>query len=182
MSKFGAGLRFLYLACLSRPVPDRTLYRAIRRNRPQRIVEIGVGTSVRARRMIGLAARCSAGRRIQYTGIDLFEAPAPPGLSLKAVYQALRATPARIRLTPGDPLSALARVANDLLGTDLVVISAGLDEQSLSQAWRYVPRILHGGSRVYWQRGGSPEDTCFELVGVAEVQRLANAHSPRKAA
>jgi hypothetical protein len=135
--------------------------------------------------MIDLAARYSAGERIHYTGIDLFEAreaAAPSGLSLKAVYQVLRPTPARIRLTPGDPFSALARVANDLLGTDLVVISAGLDAQSLSQAWRYVPRVLHRGSQVYWQRGGSPEDACFELLGGLELQRLANAHSLRKAA
>ncbi|MBI3466096.1 MAG: hypothetical protein HY000_24030 [Planctomycetes bacterium] len=185
MSKFGAGVRFLYLACLSRPAADRTLYRAIRRNRPRSILEIGVGAAVRARRMIDLARRCSPGETIHYTGIDLFEArepTAPPGLSLKTVYRQLKATPARIRLTPGDPLSALMRVANDLLGTDLVVISAGLDEQSLSGAWRYVPRILHAGSQVYLQRGASPDEGRFELITGAELNRLAAVHSLRRAA
>src|SRR5687768_15832048 len=113
MSSFATGLRFFYLSCLSRPASDRPLYRAIRRNRVQRIVEIGIGSGLRARRMIDLAQRYSPQCRIHYTGIDLFEArepTAPASISLKEAYRLLRATPARIRLAPGDPLSALSRV------------------------------------------------------------------------
>lgn len=184
MSNFAAGLRYVYLACLSRPATDRPIYRAIRRNRVQSILEIGIGSGLRARRMIDLAGRYSPGRRIHYSGIDLFEAreASQPGLSLKEAYRLLRHTPARIRLAPGDVFSALSAVANMLVGTDLVVISAGTDEQSLSRAWRYVPRMLHAGSQVYVQHGGSPDAAPFELLTAAELSRLAVVQSVRKAA
>jgi hypothetical protein len=135
--------------------------------------------------MIDLAQRYSPGCRIHYTGIDLFEArepSAPAGLSLKDAYRLLRATPARIRLAPGDPLSALARTANLLVGTDLVIISAGVDEQSLLRAWRFVPRMLHAGSQIYVQRTASPDDARFELLSAAELTQLAAVHSLRRAA
>jgi hypothetical protein len=185
MSSFASGFRFFYLSCLSRPAGDRPLYRAIRRLQAQRLVEIGIGSGLRARRLIDLAQRCSPRSRIHYTGIDLFEAHQAAGtasLSLKETYRLLRATSARIRLAPGDPLSALSRVANVLVGTDLIVISAGVNAQSLSQAWRFVPRMLHGGSQIYIQRETSTPEARFELLDARELAQLAAPPGLRRAA
>jgi hypothetical protein len=185
MSKLADRLRYFYLACLSRPAGDRPLYRAIRRNRVQRILEIGVGSGLRAQRMIDLAQRSSPGDQIHYTGIDLFEArdaAAGPGLSLKDAHRILKATPAKIRLAPGDPLSALSRIANVLVGTDLVIVSSEVDEQSLSHAWRFVPRMLHAGSQIYVQHGGPKSETPFELLAAEQLTQLAAVHSIRRAA
>jgi hypothetical protein len=184
MSSFVAGLKYFYLSCLSRPASDRSLYRAIRRNRVQKILEIGIGPAQRARRMIGLAERCSPNARIHYTGIDLFEArdaSSATGLTLKEAYRQLKATSARVRLAPGDPLSALSRIANVLIGTDLIIISAGVDESSLSQAWRFVPRMLHPGSQIYVQHGPTSEAP-FQLLTAAELADLAAPRTLRRAA
>jgi hypothetical protein len=85
-------LRHLYFAYLSQPAVDRVLYRLIRRQRIQRIVEIGVGTAQRSRRLILAAQGASRTVAVRYTGIDLFEArgdSAPAGVSLKEAYRLL---------------------------------------------------------------------------------------------
>jgi predicted O-methyltransferase YrrM len=135
-------LRYLYLAYFSKPAADRAVYRAIGRLRPQRILEIGIGTGQRAVRMIRLARQYQG--EVSYTAIDPFESRTEgDGLSLKAAYRLLRATGARINCVPGDALSALARTANSLAQVELVVVSADQDQASLAQAWFYLPRTLH---------------------------------------
>lgn len=143
-------LKYLHLAYFSRPAHDRPIYRIIRRHQVRSIVEIGIGQALRAERMIRLAqAWCDAS--VRYTAIDLFELRSPadgPGLPLKQCYRRLKATGAKVQLAPGDPLAALARVANSLMGTDLVLVSADQDESTMDEAWFYVPRMLHPRSHV----------------------------------
>ena len=143
-------LNFAYLTLLSKPAHERALYKVIRRLAPQSIVEIGVGLGVRAGRMIAVAQRYLPNEGIRYTGIDLFEArtESGTGLPLKEAHKRLKATGANIRVIPGDPLSALARSANALQSTDLLIVAADQDAQSLSNAWFYVPRMLHDKSLV----------------------------------
>ncbi len=167
-----ARLKYLHLAYFSKPVADRVIYRAIAKLRPRSIVEIGMGTALRAQRMIAVAARYRPQDRIHYTGIDLFEA-GHGGLSLKSAYRDLMASGGRIKLVPGDPFSALAQVANSLSVTDLLVIGGGHDGPSLERAWFYVPRMLGGDARVYVQRS---EATRFELFSAVDVERLAACH------
>jgi hypothetical protein len=47
-----------------------------------------------------------------------------------------------VRLVPGDPFSALARVANQLSNTHLLIIGADHESSSMDRAWRYIPRML----------------------------------------
>lgn len=152
---FSAGrLRYIHLAYLSHPKADRAIYRAIRRGGVRNIVEMGLGDGRRAERMIRLVQSRQPGARVRYTAIDPFEMRAAgdgPGLSLKAAYRRLKATGAKVQVVPGDPLAALSRVANSLLRTDLLLISADQDEASLQQAWFYVPRMLHSGSQVFFE-------------------------------
>lgn len=110
--------------------------------------------------MIEAAAFHHPVRDVHYTGIDLFEARRPeagPGTSLKRAHRLLNATGARIQLVPGDLFTGLSRAANGLVGTDLVIISAGYDPECLAQAWYYLPRMLREGSRVLVEQPQGPE-------------------------
>ncbi len=179
-------LRFLYLSYLSKPVFNRLIYRAIARQRIFKIVEMGVGRCQRAAYMIEAAGFHAPAGQVHYTGIDLFEARSAtdgPGVTLKTAHRLLTATGAKIRLLPGDPFSALARAANTLTGTDLMVISADQDARCLARAWFYVPRMLHPGSLVYLEerRSGSLEPS-LRLVSLEEINQLAAPPRTREAA
>jgi hypothetical protein len=177
-------LKCFFLANFSHPASHRCLYRAIRRSRIASIVEIGLGSGQRACRMLQLAA--SGGHRVRYAGIDEFEsrgAEQADPLTLKQAYQCLRATGAAVQLVPGDPLTALTRAANSLTGTDLLVISADVEAQSLRGAWRYVPRMLHRGSLVYLEERDARGAPRFVRLSAGEVNRLAESQQAhRKAA
>jgi predicted O-methyltransferase YrrM len=188
-------LKYVYLAYFSQPAEDRILYRAIRRNKVRRILEVGVGNGARAGRMIALALRNKPAEPVEYTGIDLFEARKDQdgvGVSLKLAHRMLSQTAARIRLVPGDAFSALSRTANTLASTtDLIVVSADQDAESVSKAWFYVPRMLHAKSLVYREEAiqtptvdvvaKAPLKT-LRLIPRAEIDKLARSQSRRRAA
>jgi len=142
-----------------------------------RIVELGVGNGLRATRMIEAASLWVPVDQVQYTGVDLFEARADSherGLTIKQAHRLLQATGARVRLLPGDCLSALARAANTLSNSDLVVISADQDADRLARAWFYLPRMLHAGSLVFLEEAVEGGVTAFRLVARQEIDRLAD--------
>jgi hypothetical protein len=188
-------LKYLYLAYFSQPAMDRSLYRAIRRHKVRRILEIGVGPGDRAQRMIGLALRDESAEPVEYTGIDLFESRRDhdgAGVSLKLAHRILSQTAARIRLVPGDVFSALSRTANVLASnTDLIVISADQDPDSLARAWFYVPRMMHDRTLVYREEvasdetdetGATPAARSLRLVPRQEIDELARPQTRRRAA
>ena len=178
-------LRYLYLAYLSTPSQYRRLYRDIHRRRVLKILELGFESGQRAVRMIEAATLHAPAGQIRYTGVDPFEARSAadgPGVTLKLAHRLLKATGARTRLLPGDPFSALSRAANDLSGTDLVVVSSRVDAPSLARAWFYVPRMLHDGSRVFVERNVGGGSTVLERLGRDEIERLAAEAAVRRAA
>ena len=167
-------LRYLYLAYLSHPAPDRLLYRGLRQWRSRSIVELGISGTLRTRRMLEIARRYAGSESVRYTGIDLFEArpSQQAGLSLKQAHQQLQFVGARVQLAPGDPWMALVRLANTLVGTDLLIVSADVDQESLARAWFFVPRMLHQRSQILVeQRSG--EHVHLKAMPLAEVHRLA---------
>lgn len=179
-------LRHIYLAYFSHPASDRILYRAIRRQKVQRIVEIGVGTAERSKRLIIAAKGANRAAAVRYTGIDLFEARpagAPPGLSLKDAYRLLKPSGAQTQLVPGDPLAALARVANALAGTELVVISADQDPALIEKAWFYLPRLLDRNSLVYCEEiDTQSRRPRLRLLSRAEIEKRSGSAQQRRAA
>ena len=179
-------LKSFYLTHFSKPESDRVLYRIIQKRKVQHILELGLGDGRRAVRMIELAGRASHGRRVSYTGTDLFEGRGPndpPGISLKEAHCLLGATGARVRLVPGDPGMAMARSANNgLTGVDLVVISTGNDPASMWRAWFYLPRVIHPGSRVVWQETAEDGTIVNRVLDAAETARHAQEQSVRRAA
>lgn len=179
-------LKYCYLAYFAKPVAERRLYRLVRRKQIQRIVELGIGDATRARRLIEIAQRYHEPQTVTYAGIDMFEARSEdqPELSLKQAYRQLTPTAAHLQLLPGDPYGALARAANSLLETDLLIIGADQDEASLERAWFYVPRMLHSGSSVFVEHvGDDPEaDRRYHQLPAADIAQLADLAAPRRAA
>jgi hypothetical protein len=143
--------KFLLYSCLSRPSHERTLYRAIRRLKANRVVELGIEQAVRSARMIKVALRYCGDAPVHYTGIDMFEGRTggEAGLTLKEAHRRLTTLGAQIRLVPGDTCSALSRCANSLRETDLLVISHSHAVESLTSAATYIPRLLCERSLVF---------------------------------
>jgi hypothetical protein len=177
-------LRYLFLAHLSKPASDRVIYRAVRRVRPRRILEIGIGSADRTVRLARLASRQAQQSTVRYAAIDPFEARdanLPAGLSLKEAHRLLTASGVQAQLVPGDPAQAISRAANSLAGMDLVLISADYEVASLGQAWFYVPRMLHAGSRVYIESRQGEGGLSYRLMTATEIEQLAGACRRRAA-
>ncbi len=177
-------MNYYFLAYLSRPKADRKLYRMIKRSRAIRIVEIGIASLSRTQRMLRVAADLQGAAAVRYTGIDSYDdRPAgDPPLPLKDVYQRLRATGAQIRLVPGSPLAALARTANLLPRTDLLVLSARIDTAALQGAWFYVPRMLHSDSLVVREETTAMGRSTFRTIPYDEIEQWAGTGRRRLAA
>ncbi|MHB8955720.1 MAG: hypothetical protein ACYC4U_22305 [Pirellulaceae bacterium] len=178
-------LKYLHLAYFSKPIADRTVYRTIRNIRPGHLVGIGLGCGQLVRNMIQLASEVTRRDQVRFTGIDLFELrPSKvPGMSLKQAHSLLASLKARVKLVPGDPFSALARTANSLPDTDLVVIRADQDPGSLERAWYYLPRMLHDQSVVLIETtGGDGSSGTYQSLNLTDVHRLAGAHLTRRRA
>ena len=114
--------------------------------------------------------------RVQYTGTDLFEArpPGTSGIPLKEAHRLLCSLGGRVGLVPGDPFTALARKANSLTGTDMIVISADQEPASLARAWFYVPRMLHDRSLVFLEEAPAGDGRpTFRLLAREEIEALA---------
>jgi hypothetical protein len=180
-------LRNLYLCYFSKPAANRALYRLLRKRPARAIVEIGVGRLERTMRLLEVAQQSVPLEELKYTGIDLFEARPDPaaGMALKAAHKELKPLGMKLQLVPGDAFSALARSANSLLKTDLLIVSVEVDADSLAKAWFYVPRMLHDGSQVFIEEAAEKAgETRFRLLTRLEIEQLASqaARSMRRAA
>jgi hypothetical protein len=169
-------LKNLHLAYFSKPVADRVIYQVVAKQRPKSIVEIGFRSGQRAQRMLQRLLQEIPAADVRYTGIDLFEArPAElPGVPLKQAYALLKPLGVKTQLVPGDPCGALSRSANNLRGTDLLIIAADQAGDSLERAWFYVPRMLTPTSLVYVESKTAAGATEFRLVTSDEVAVLAD--------
>ncbi len=120
---------------------------------------------------------------MRYVGIDLFEAQ-PKALvhySLKAVYQRLARWAASVRLVPGHPPEVLSRIANELLGTDLLLIDLPEGLSVLEGAWYFLPRMLREDSLVLWFQ--APENAggegSFCTLGLETIRQKADQEARR---
>ena len=126
------------------------------------IVELGVRTGQRALRLIDVASQRFPAEQISYVGLDPFEsrtAADGPGLPYKEAYRQLRATGARIRLIPGDPLSIFSATANELGTADLVLLGWPIPRNLLPRACFYLRRLLHEGSLVILEDFAQPDES-----------------------
>lgn len=160
-------IQYLLLTRFTGAKRNRQLYRQVCQMRATRIVEIGLGHGERALNLISLAQRFPTDKPIRFTGIDLFEArPHDPSFSLKRAHQLLHGEGYEVRLVPGDPASALARCANDLRGTDLIVVSEGSSAEVMAVA-HFLNRMLHKDSQIWLEQQGK-----FKVLGPADLRSL----------
>ena len=164
--------KHFHLTRLSKPVENRVLYRAVKRHQVRSIVEIGVGDLERGLRLIKFADELGneESKPVSYTGIDLFEGRGDnSGISLKEAHRKLKQTGKAVKLIPGDPYSALARGANGLQNTDLIIISADQVSEALDRAWFYVPRMMHQNTLVFLQTANELGECSFQLLSPADI-------------
>lgn len=160
--------------------PERPLFKLLGGKTVRRVVEIGLGDGQRSAAMIRRLLRYQSADQVRYTGIDLFEGRADqPVLSLKEAHRMLGALCNGVRLIPGDAAGALRRHANELRGTDLVIVRDGQNGGSLDSAWHFLPRMLHNQSQVWIEQA----DGSFETLSPAEVRaKMAARRAARRAA
>ncbi len=177
-------LRLFYLLHLSKPASDRLVYREIRRLKARKVVELGLGNGQRAVHIIEVLKEFHEVRDIHYTGVDLFEARTAadgPGISLREAHCLLKATGARIQLVPGAVGEALSRIANGVSQVDVLVISGCTRPEQLSQAWFFLPRMIHARTQVFQETLSGDGSTAMRLLAAQEVAQLA-AQADRRAA
>jgi hypothetical protein len=148
------------------------------------IVELGLGDGQRALQMIEAARKASPESEIRYVGLDFFEAcvePNQPGLSLKAAYQLLRASGAKVQLIPGDPTEGLIRMANALGKVDLLVLPEDLFSSTFARFWYFVPRILHDGTSIFADGVTAEGERSLQRKSHQEIVDLAGSQRRRAA-
>lgn len=172
-------LRSAYLLYFAQPAADRALYKTLKGRKIRSVVQLGIGSGERTSRIVEVLGWEAGNLPLEYTGIDLFEQrpKAEAGLTLKAAFAQLKFEGVKVRLTPGDPCSALSRVANQLKGVDLLFISADQDRESLERAWFYVPRMIHAETLILAEEPAPKIGHTFRTITPLEVQRLATAAS-----
>jgi hypothetical protein len=164
----------LWLTRLSRPAGERVVHRSVLRGPPQRILEIGLGTLVRTRRLLRAVGARLDPTTVQYVGLDRFEGRGPddpPGVTLKEAHRGLQRL-ARVQLVPGNADTALARVCNHLAPFDLVLIAADTDEHQLDRCWFFLQRLTTPNSRIFVQSRTSP-NAAWALLSKQQLDERA---------
>lgn len=158
----------------SKPDHQREVYDWIRDHAPVlKIVEIGLGNGKRAHEVIEFSKRHAGEGRIEFLGIDMFEARSTgDGLPLKAAHKTLHATGAKVQLVPGDAAMALPRVANAFRGVHLMIISADQSIESIRPAISWMPRMLTEQSVVFWESADPKGEMSFRRYTQADIQAM----------
>jgi hypothetical protein len=166
-----SALKFFQMTWLSKPAPDRLIYKLIKKRQIKSIVEIGMGDGSRSAKMIAVAKKFSPDCRIKYTGVDLFDSRSQDQSPLKLIemHRQLNAVDAKTQLVPGDLASALPRIANAHVRTDMVIISAGFEDDDFESSQMFLPRMLHPSSVVLIQDYADEE---FYVHSRLEIEKM----------
>jgi hypothetical protein len=172
-------LRAYFQDLFSKPAHYRPVFRAVRKTRINSIVQIGIGSGTVAGRLIALARRADPNAQIKFTGIDLFESrPAnQEKCSLIDAHRKFNETGAKIKLMPGDALTALSRIANSIRSADLLIVAADQDPECIARAWFYVPRMLADNAIVLIEEKVAADKFKFKWLKKADVELLAKQRS-----
>jgi len=179
-------LQRLYWAYFPKPKSSRILYRAVRDLRATKIVEFGVADPERSLQLIKMAVGMQQGTaQVSYTAMDLFDArpQMQSPLSVKQAHRFFASSGAKVQLVPGSMSEGLARTANTLLGTDLVIFAEDAAPVSDSRLWFYLPRLLHSESHVLQaQSVAEVQEPTFCKIARAEIEQRAASHTRTRVA
>lgn len=179
-------LQRLYWAYFPKPKSSRILYRAVRDLRATKIVEFGVADPERSLQLIKMAVGMQQGTApVSYTAMDLFDArpQMQSPLSVKQAHRFFASSGAKVQLVPGSMSEGLARTANTLLGTDLVIFAEDAAPVSDSRLWFYLPRLLHSESHVLQaQSVAEVQEPTFCKIARAAIEQRAASHTRMRVA
>jgi hypothetical protein len=97
------------------------------------------------------------------------------------MHRRLNGMGAKAQLVPGSFADSIPRIANAHAKTDLVLIHHPQEDEAYEQAWRFVPRMLHGASKVVVFYNDTEYET-FSFADVEErVRSLTDAKTGRAA-
>lgn len=167
-----SAFKFFQMTWLSKPASDRLIYKLIKQRSVSSIVEIGMGDGTRCSNLLAVAQKFNPDSKIKYTGVDLFDARGEDETPLKLIemHRKLNAVDAKTQLVPGDLASALPRIANSHVRTDMVILSAGFEEEEFEATQMFLPRMLHPSSVVLIQ---DYEDEEFFVHSRLEIEKMA---------
>lgn len=146
-------LQRLYWRYLSKPANERDLFLHVLENPISSILEIGIGSGERAKRVLPLCTKSEGVAQIRYAGVDPFESATAgqPHLNLKQAHRMLAELGVKAHLIPGEPQSALSRVVSLVQPSDLILIDGdwenGSDASKAIQTW--LPRLSHSGTAIF---------------------------------
>ena len=146
-------LQRLYWRYLSKPANERDLFLHVLENPISSILEIGIGSGERAKRLLPLCSKPEGVAQIRYAGVDPFESASAgqPHLNLKQAHRMLAELGVKAHLIPGEPQSALPRVVSLVQPSDLILIDGVWDNDSDAakavQTW--LPRVSHSQSAIF---------------------------------
>jgi hypothetical protein len=143
----------LYWRFLSKPINERALFLHVISNPLASVLEIGIGSGNRIKRVLPLCTVTEGMSQIRYVGVDAFESAAPgvPHMNLKAAHRMLAEFGVKAHLIPGDPTNALARVAHTVQPSDLIIIDGNweADSQQGRAIADWLPRLCHSKSTIF---------------------------------
>ena len=143
----------LYWRYFSKPATERALFLHVIENPIASVLEIGIGSGERIKKVLPLCTLPDGAAQIRYVGVDPFESASPgvPHLNLKAAHKMLAEYGVKAHLIPGEPTNALTRVAHTVMPSDLIIIDGGWGvESSQGTAIGYwLPRLCHSKSTIF---------------------------------
>lgn len=146
-------LQRLYWRYLSKPANERDLFLHVLENPIGSILEIGIGSGERAKRLLPLCTKSEGVAQIRYAGVDPFESAAAgqPHLNLKQAHRMLAELGVKAHLIPGEPQSALPRVVSMVQPSDLILIDGNWDDGSdaANAIKNWLPRLSHSGTAIF---------------------------------
>ena len=100
---------------------------------------------------------------------------------IRSGFEQLRQQHVKVRLVPGDPFDALARIANETSGIDLVVVAGDQDPELMARAWLFLPRMIHDDTLVLSQAADAQGRLAdFVQLTRQQVEELAGLRGRRR--
>jgi hypothetical protein len=167
-------LRQIYLTRFSRPAQNREIYRELYRAKPTSLFVLGVDSLPFVQELTELMHGWKPSERVRLALLDPFDArPAgTPRLTLRETNAHFADKPVRLTLHPGDPATALPRIANQLGVADAILLSPSIDPAEFAPAWYFLPRLMHPESTLI-EGTATESGPSYRCVTAEEVSRRA---------
>ena len=176
-------IKSLYLNYFSVPPENRTLYQAIGRLKPSKIVEFGIQRGIRTLNMLELAKQFRKTNEIEYYCVDPFEGRTiedGPGLSLRKAYKSFAPCGIQIKPVPGNAEEGLQALSEVIDHVDLLIVATpSLDWIERRKA--FLMDMLKPTGMAYIGKS-TPDESPFELQAYSFSQLEAFEIPKRRAA